>query len=436
MLLESLNALVLAGEYALQTTCGLPVVAHTISLVRQGTLTFPALCELQIKGGPLQRVHLGCDSLMAGQLAGLAEGDAGLSAIESLTNRFLGKLVEGLDARNPRGTIHNLEAGAVNLVSSGLRSFGFRLDTGVGQLYILAEVPSRLELEVARGSEYLAAMERTYLPRDWGSRQGFDSRQAIDNFLVFTRKVECDVYFELPDVDCCFLHSGVLLDNGTLNGVKGLKFCTDLGEASEAGLQPGDEVRASVGVDERSLQFNLRYLGSGSHPLANGAELPCAFFEPPQGVKIAQRRLAFRIPVVSEIPVEIVAGVGAHESSPWGDFEEDQGPLVVGTLADLSFSGARIAVNSEAAGGHLEINRRVVCRFAFPDCDDPVSVLAVVRRAASRLIDRNDRRPEIGLEFLISQDTDRSALEQIRQFVLAEQRARLSRRIHVSGMKS
>jgi c-di-GMP-binding flagellar brake protein YcgR len=435
MLLESLNALILAGNYALQVTCGLSVTAHKLSLVRQGSLTFPALGELRIKGAPLQQVHLGCDALLWGQLVALAEEHAEESGIEALTESFLKQLLQGLEARNPRGQIHSLDISPVNLTSRGVRSFGIRLETGVGQLFVLVEVPSRMELENAKGSGFAAAMESTFLPRDWGNRQVLATQLAIDNFLVFLRKVEGDVYFEIPgDNEGHVLYSGVLLDNGTYNGVRGLKFCTDLTVANEAELKTGDLVRASVGVEDRSLQFGMAYLGQGTHRLVSGAELPCAFFLPPEEVTITQRRLAFRIPVPSEIPVELRCGNGPNGVSPWADQSAEEATIFRGTLSDLSFSGACVVAESSLAGSGLDINRRVVCDIHFPEGDAPLSVLGVVRRTNSRLIARNERRHEIGLEFLILGDGDRAALDHIRQFVLAEQRTRLSQRIHVTGI--
>jgi len=437
MLLESLNALVLAGDDALQTTCGLTVVEHHVSLIRQGSLTFPALGQLQLKGAPLQEVHLGCDSLLCGQLAGLEGKSTAETGIEALTDRFLNQLLGELAGRHPRGTMHQLDIGPMNLASRGLRTFGIRLETGVGQLFVLAEVPSRMEMELAKGSDYVRAIEATYLPREWTNRQAIAGKLALENFLVFLRKVEGDVYFEIPGNEkVSYVHAGVLLDNGTFDGVRGLKFCTDLSTDAEVALQRGDEVRASVGVGERSLQFRLSYLGAATHALANGAELPCSFFLPPDEVTIAQRRLAFRIPVREEISVELHRGITTNDTSPWGDQDLPDTPLLRGILADLSFSGARVVVTEMNEGPCLRLNSRVVCEIQFPEMEEPLPVLSVVRRVSSRLADRNQRQQEIGLEFLISQDTDRTSLEHIRQFVLAEQRACLAQRIHCTGIST
>jgi len=434
MLLESLNALISAGGHTLHTICGLPVVGREITQIRQGSLTFPALGELRIKGGPLQRVHLGCDSLLCGHLAGQVEGEENETGIEALIACFLQQFLSGLEAHNPQCEVHAPDASPVNLVSRGVRSFGIRLDTGSGQLFILVEVSSLIELELAKGSDFVPTMVATYLPRQWESCKSFASQLDIENFLVFLRKTEGDVYFEIPgDGEFHYLHSGTLLDHGTLDGVCGLKFCTDLSHADQAGLQKGDMVRTTVGVDDRSLQFSMSYLGAAVHRL-NGAEFPCAFFLPPNTVAITQRRLAFRIPVSTEVKVELHCGNGSNEVSPWSNQDTPIEPLFRGILGDLSFSGACVVTDELTNGNWLEINRRVVCDIHFPDMDEPLSVLGVVRRSTSRLVNRQDRQHEVGLEFLIYEDTDRTALDYIRQFVLAEQRSRLSQRVPDGGI--
>jgi len=311
------------------------------------------------------------------------------------------------------------------------------METGLGQLFVLAEVPSRGEMEIAKGGDFLRALEATYLPREWGNRQALDNPTAIENLLIYLRKAESDIYFDmLGEQDGHCIHAGILLDNGTFQGVRGLKFCTDLSSANEDKLNQGDVVRATVGIDERSLQFNLTFLGHTTHALANGAELPCAFFAPPENVTISQRRLSFRIPVVSDIPVVLHSDASANDASPWGDREVAAETLFHGTLADLSFSGARITTVQATGCMNLEIDRRVICEIDFPDMAEPLSVLGVIRRTSSRLVDRNNRQYEVGLEFVIFGDTDRTALEQIRQFVLAEQRSRLAKRIHVGGISA
>jgi hypothetical protein len=70
----------------------------------------------------------------------------------------------------------------------------------------------------------------------------------------------------------------------------------------------------------------------------------------------------------------------------------------------------------------------VRCRIYFPDDTQPISVLAMIRRRDTSLVDRQTYQDELGVEFMISPEADRSALEKVRQFVLKEQRSHLARR--------
>ncbi|MFT5783431.1 MAG: hypothetical protein ACI9JE_000752, partial [Candidatus Krumholzibacteriia bacterium] len=374
MLLESLNALVLAADDALQTSCGLTVVGHHVSLVRQGSLTFPALSELRIKGAALQKVHLGADALLCSELVSMLEGGGAETGIEALSRRFLQQLLGELDGRNPRGEIVNIEVGPVSLASRGLRSFGLRMETEAGQFFLLAEVPSKWEMEIAKGSDFVTAMEQTYLPREWGNRQAIDSKLAIDNFLVFLRKVEADVHFEISgDEDGSHIYSGIMIDNGTFEGERGLKFCTDFSNVVAEDLTNGDQVRATVGVEDRSLQFTMTYLGQSAHAIGNGATVPCAFFLPPESITISQRRLAFRIPVAESVMVDVYCG-GNDGDSPWSDQVENKAPIFCGQLTDLSFSGARIVAGEIVLETNFELGRKIICDIRLDENSEALTV--------------------------------------------------------------
>jgi len=103
------------------------------------------------------------------------------------------------------------------------------------------------------------------------------------------------------------------------------------------------------------------------------------------------------------------------------------------SLTDLSFSGARLVRASEDAPAILAEGCRVVCRMIFPDEFEPLDLLAMVRRCTKSLANRNEWQLELGLEFLVSPDLDRGALDFVRQYVLAEQRSKLAQRVGVAA---
>ena len=110
-------------------------------------------------------------AMLTARLAEAGSGDTGRSGLDALAGSFLSCLLDKFDDRNPRGSIELVNEAPATFQTRGVRTFHFDLDTGKGRLFLLAEVPSRAELDLAKGSEFMASMESIYLPADWhGSR--------------------------------------------------------------------------------------------------------------------------------------------------------------------------------------------------------------------------------------------------------------------------
>lgn len=433
MLLDTLNALNLAGVETLQSTCGLSVADKEISLVREGRQNFPSLVTLRLKGCALQMVHVGCDELLTEKINGISVDTDAASPLDCLAENFLSHLVDKFDDRNPRGVVESLQESPATLRTRGVRTFQFRLDTGQGQLFLLAEIPSRTELAIAKGSEFLASMESIYLTRDWHTSQELTEAEDVDNFLSFVRKTEGDIYLETPAGDgTATLNSGLLIEVCQFDGRPALKLITDYLDPAQGIPAPGSAVEASVGIGDRSLEFVLKYLASATHELAADVHLPCALFSVPGAVSIGQRRQTFRVPVSAPVPVEIEAVCDGAESSPWSDRDVDP-EVIRGRLLDLSFSGARILADHCRSCTDLHRDSRVVCRLGFPDMEGHLQVTGVIRRLVVGQTETDQRPAEIGLEFLVSAGEDRSGLDFIRQFVLEVQRTHLAQRLQVTN---
>lgn len=430
MLLESLKALILAGKETLQQDCNLPVRGAAVSQVHQGRLSFPALAEIQIRSGSLQTVYVGCDKDLKEHLA--ATGGVKLKeSVERLAKTFLVQLLEEMEGRNPRGRVVRVQVSNAGVTTRGVRSFGIRLATAKGQIFLLAEVPSKVELELAKGSDYLSGMIATYLPADWMNREGVANRALVESTLKLMHKIESDVYLEVPrGEEEAAIHAGTILERSLVEGEPVLKIGVDL--SREAGtLAPGAVIHATAGLEDRSLDFQVTYLGSATHSLTGGVSMHAALFSVPESMAIAQRRKAFRIPVPSAVSVEIAPvdeGVPAPEA--FQTVAEER--IGYGRLADLSFSGTRIILDLERSPAVFKEGQRVVCRLVFPDEFEPMDVMGIVRRQTKTLANRNEWQDEVGLEFLVSPDLDRRALDYIRQFVLTEQRAKLAQRMVLS----
>ena len=433
MLLDTLNALNQAGIEALQSTCGLQVQGREVSLVREGRRSFSSVVTLRIKGCSLQMVHIGCDTHLAGKLAELFPAPDGGSGLDVLADSFLSHLLEKFDDRNPRGTVENPQPAPITLHTRGVRTFQFRLDTGQGELFFLAEVPSRAELAIVKSSDFLSSMESIYLPKDWRGGKDLTDLKDVDNFLTFLRKTESDIYLETPAGDgTATLNSGLLVEIRQAKDRSTLKLITDFADPALGVPAPGSAVKACIGIEDRSLEFVLTYQAPATHELASGALVPCALFSMPRMVSIGQRRRTFRVPISVTVRVEIETALGNEEASTWSDGEFVP-EVITGRLADLSFSGARIIADHLQLCSCFHKDGRVVCRMHFPDMDEPLQVMGVVRRSTAGLADKDQWQDEIGIEFLVSPDGDRAGLDFIRQFVLEVQRKKLSQKLQVSG---
>lgn len=426
-LLDVLNDLDQAGGRALSDMCLQPVTGRRMTLIRRGGLAFPAMACLRLRGDAMDLVHVGCDSRLSGHLADRDSARTeGPCAIEVLAGRILENLAVGV-----RGGRVELPGGAPAMFHArGVRTFQMTFECEAGRLFLLAEVPSRTEVEEALGSDYLGRMEEMHLPRRWANSDVIDDPADVDHCLEFLTRVEGDFYLEIPaDNETATIHTGLLIETCAWEGRQALKFCADLSDPKAGLPEAGSLVRASAGVGDRSLEFTLRYLGPSTMATTAGMELPCAVFGLPGEIEVKQRRKAFRVSVDSPVTVEMIDHDGNALDSPWSD-AQPAAPATTGRLADLSFSGARIVADREDVGVNFALGSRLFCRMHFAERDEDIRMLGVVRRSTAGVADNDRRQEEIGIEFLVSHESDREALEFIRQYVLQVQRARLAKRLN------
>ncbi len=433
MLLETLKALSNAGRDALQTACGLAVTGESVSQLEQGSLTFPALGDLVISGGSLNRVHLGGDSGLCRHLAVLDGPDGGGSGIERLAGTFLDQLLEEIPGRRPRGRLEGLAVEPLSIRTRGVRTFGFRFATAAGQFFLLAEIPSRLEWEQDKGTDFLTVMAESYLPEGWETRNALAGTLGVENFLVFLRKVEADTYLHLPTAgDVPRVIAAFLVEQFTHEGERVLKFALKLPDQPHDLPFPGAEVQGRVGIGDRSVEFTTHYVGRAVHPIGGGALLQCGLYTVPEQLAVVQRRGTFRIPIEDPIPVELAVS-DSDGSSPWRRSKRQE-RHVLGTLSDLSFAGARVTLDRNEAAGCVARGQRLTCGLNLPGRPQRLDVAGIVRRVATVRADHEDPCEEIGIEFLPAGQQGPAVLDQVRDFVLAEQRAWLARRIQVAGV--
>lgn len=432
MLLDTIRALNTAGRNALQAACGLQVTAESVSQLGQGSLSFPALGDLVVTGAGVSRVHLGCDALLCRRLAEMDVPTAGGTGLDLLAKAVLEQILHEVPGRHPKGRIDTISIEPAAIRTRGVRTFGFRFVTDEGQFFMLAEVPSRAEWEQARESTFLQIMADSYLPDGWATKGVVAGLAGVENFLVFMRKVETDIFVKLPGAGGAgTVVPAFMIDTRFEDEQRVMRLAMRLPEDPAGAPLPGTPVEARVGVGDRSVEFGMRYVGRGDLSVGPGAVLKCAHFTVPESMAVAQHRASFRIPIEDPIPVELVVGEpGAIVT--WR--RRRRGRLVMGTLADLSFSGARIRLDSTEAAGVAGQDLRVVCRMHLPGLVDRLDIDGIVRRVATVGGSGQDSCEEVGVEFMPADRQPPGAAERIREFVLSEQRAWLARRIQVAGV--
>ena len=364
----------------------------------------------------LKFVHVGADGELRHHLLSMADADGRLAGAQILAEDVLDHVTEALPSRYARGRVEHLALAPVSLGTRGIRSFGVRCRSNQGQLFLLADIPSVAEIERERGSDTLRAMADSCLPADWTGGDGLPD-SAAEGLVDFLRRSEADVHLVLPVVDDNEAEkAAVLVDVVDSPQGKRLDFAVPVDTAMRGRLAAGDLLRGRIGVEDRSIDFEMVCHGLGIHTLASGLQLAGLSCGLPRGIRVVQSRRSFRISITDAVDVEIEAadpGLG----------------LMSAQLVDISFNGACLVYKRSSQDPALAAGDPVNCRLHLPDYPEPVEISGIVRRTGRSLDESARPRIEIGIEF--DGPGSRSAFERIRQFVLDQQRSQLSRRVQV-----
>ena len=116
-------------------------------------------------------------------------------------------LADALPGRFARGRVEHLALAPVSLGTRGVRTFGVRCRSDIGQLFLLAEVPSLAEVERAQGHLQSAAESnavhrgndrhgqlrqlRQGVPHDLPEPERVLTGRKVDQFLDIAPGCEC-----------------------------------------------------------------------------------------------------------------------------------------------------------------------------------------------------------------------------------------------------
>jgi len=439
MITATLTALIEAGKSSL-SAARLPVEEIRISPVGAQEIAFTRLAVLVVVNSTLRRGSLGADKELAGQLKPAGSVADGGQTFPGLCEHYLDTLIAGLPVRHAEGSFQILDARSHSLYTPGVRAYGLRLKTDRGALFVVAEF---------KGSDFESSLVHAHLPRDFASVTELKSKRAIEGALLYLRKMETDIQFELSaGADHNLYHSGVLWGQSKYEDQRCLRVILPGLHTAGEHLMPGQQVAAHCTIKGKHFVFETTYLGPASIALTDEVGLPCQQFTVPSQMEVIQRRRTFRIEPQSRIVAELdlvsdpesslVPQPGVLSSGRRKTVSDAPGSMgILGQVADLSFSGVRVTAPQDHLCKRFAAGDIVYCRMAFPGEPAIQMVPAQIRRIATVMHERNEWHDTVGLEFLVRDESHRRVIEFIRQYVLAEQRAELARRVTVvSGSDS
>ena len=444
MIAATLTALIEAGKSSL-SAAQLPVEEIRISPVGAQEIAFTRLAALVVVNSTIRRVSLGADKELAGQLQPAGSVADCAQAFPGLCEHYLDTLIAGLPVRRAEGSFQILDARSQSLYTTGVRTYGLRLKTDRGALFVVAELIAQGEIELIKGSDFESSLVHAHLPRDFASVTELKSKRAIEGALFYLRKMETDIQFEMSaGADHNLYHSGVLWGPGKYEDQRCLRVILPGLHTVGEHLVAGQQVAAHCTIKGKHFVFETTYLGPASIALTEEIGLPCQQFTVPPQMEVIQRRSNFRIEPQSRIVAELdlvldpesslVPPTEVLSAGRQDTVKDTPGSMgVLGQVADLSFSGVRVTAPQNHLCKRFTAGDIVYCRMAFPGEPAIQTVPAQIRRIATVMHERNEWQDTVGLEFLVHDESHRRVVEFIRQYVLAEQRAILAHRVAVAS---
>ncbi len=426
MIRETLTAIGLAGRQALQGL-GSRVAVHTqVNQVRDWSFAMPYLGRVTVANSPIHQVYVGFAQPLV-----KAIGDP--ARLGALLETFKQELVVRAPAKRPIGAWEMLPPDAAPRVLRGVRSFILRQQTAAGNLYLMADLASRGEFETLRESGWEDELAARLLPRDVAKLETVDDPLAIDRIGTYLARFEHDLELLVPAADGTVRSAnGVLLQLGKLDDRAVMRLSLDVDRELRERLQPGLEIEGSFGAAGRVFRFRTRCAGYSLLPLEGLADLPCGLFEMPSRFALDQRRRYFRI----ELDQVMMAELGVLPMLEPHDEEAElftgpvsRAPLDVlpARILDLSFSGVGLMLPDRpppalTVGGHVHL------RLSGDGLGGSIELSGVVRRLAVQPCGRGRYETHLGVEFMIDGNADRHGTQQVRQYVMAQQRQLLAKR--------
>lgn len=420
MIRETIAAIGLASRRAVADAAATRAWKTQVAQVREWSFAMPIVFRVTVSNGPIHQVYLSPSRMLLQRLGN--DGQQRQARLDQIMQAFKVNLLDLLPARRPIVNWEQLPVTTEPRYLRGVRSFILRHRGEVGNLYLMADLASRLEFESRHDEQWVEQIGAQLLAADLGRAVRIEDPDQIDRVMTYLVRCEHDVELMVPAPDGS-IHSV----NGVVMGQRGgtdssaWQLSVDLDRESGVELTPGLELEGAFGAAERVFRFRSRYLGPGSLHLDGLGELPVRELSLPRRFHLDQRRRYFRVSPTRTLAAWFTV-LGGGEPA-----ERSEAPTVEAEVEDLSFSGMGLVCRGTMPAGVSPDTRLRVTVTGLAQ-NDELAITAVVRRVHRQPVGRHAEVTLLGLEFLVTDSSDRAATQTIRQYVMARQRCQLSER--------
>ncbi len=436
MLKETIGALVKACHHAVVSGCWLEVTGQRVVQVPEREFSFAACALLRGENAPVYDVHLGCDERLLRFLKDNSSPDQGFSLCADI---FREHLAGQLRQIFPQARVAPAVVDEGDWHARGIRSFLLEMCTPEGSLFVVADLPSRLELATSRGSGFENSVINAHLRFDYLTVSELKDRQSIDSLLLVLGKLETDLEVTVTaDGEVLGAFTGILLEQGTQDNQPIIRMTWDWPVCQDFPFTAGNGISLSFGLHGRLFCCETVITGFELCELDQSASIPCATMTLPERVYTRQRRQSFRLRPLQQMNVTLrsLSADGIAPAAARDGGTGDATGITQAAIGDISFEGFRLVAARGQLTEHFAPGESVHCRFDSLGAGRAHEIQGTIRRVRAVLGRHGKWIDELAVEFLAVGQSGQATLDAVRQFILAEQRSTLAKRVQLDATES
>lgn len=418
-LTENLQSVCRAVLNALATSVPGEILACDLVQIDRREFNFQAVAAAHFPGGPVRRLLLGCEERLAQHFAAAlrpeavqGEDDGVHVGLDAFCDIVRGSLLNSSLpwAGGQEFLVHDRDQFRVHC--DGVRNFLFRAAVAEGRLDLVIDLAPR----VTSCEWLLEAISSGGRLKVGQTEESITDPHVVRRIMNHLSESGADVQVKVPgEQDRLELLQATFLAGGA-EAAEGRLVLTC---ARRTSLESAEDVPEKVTlvfiVQDKLLQCSCQVHGPGRRWLDDDIALPTLELEYPSSVTYGQRRGAFRLE-----PPERVLGTVQRVGESALPFK----PVPVRVL-DISYTGARLLLNTNTMVSSFKGGAEVVCRLELPGPFGEINLQGVVRRLNLHPEDQGRKGASLGLEFTGPQDSKDLAC--LRRYIKDRHAARLSR---------